>query len=90
MSVVYSGFVRILCILLTSQQPLYGAELQADHLEELAPFYAYKVLGESFKWMFVGEDDTLFFKQGAWEAVQDADPDMPYLISGNVAPSFPN
>ena len=55
-------------------------------MEELAPFYAYKALGDSFKWMFIGEDDTLFFREGALKAVQDADFNMPYLISGGHAP----
>lgn len=60
-------------------------DAQADHLEELAPFFAYKVLGDSFKWIFVGEDDTLFFRQGALKAVKGADAEMPYLISGRAS-----
>lgn len=64
-----------------------NADAQADHLEQLAPFFAYKVLGDSFKWMFIGEDDTLFFRQGALKAVEGADAEMLYLISGRASQS---
>ena len=56
--------------------------LQGSHLEELASFLAFKALGSSFKWMFVGEDDTLFFRLGAATAVHGMDPEMPIYISG--------
>jgi len=60
--------------------------LQGKHLEDVAPFVAAKHLGRSFRYMFVGEDDTLFFREGAATAVRDADPAMPYYISGGRSP----
>jgi hypothetical protein len=59
---------------------------QGAHLEDVAPFVAAKYLGRSFRYMFVGEDDTLFFRDGAATAVMDADPTMPYYISGRLSP----
>lgn len=55
---------------------------QGGHLEDLSAFTAFKALGASFDWMLVGEDDTLFFREGAETAVREADKKLPYMISG--------
>ena len=57
---------------------------QGDHLEALAPFVAYKQQGKTFKFMFVGEDDTLFFREGARTAVSCLQETVPYFISGKL------
>jgi hypothetical protein len=45
-------------------------------------------LGDSFKWLFYGDDDTAFLLGGAMHAVRYLDPDMPYFLTGDVGP-FP-
>lgn len=39
-------------------------------------------LGDTYKWMLYGDDDTLFFVDGIVSLLQDFDPEMPYFISG--------
>ena len=58
--------------------------LQGDHLEALAPFVANKQQGKTFKFMFVGEDDTLFFREGARTALSGLQETLPYFISGKL------
>ena len=35
-----------------------------------------------YKWMFYGDDDTLFFPETAAKALQNLDPAMPYFLTG--------
>ena len=44
-------------------------------------------LNDSFKWLFYGDDDTVFFLEGAMNIVEDLDPNMPYFLTG--APCLP-
>ncbi len=39
-------------------------------------------LGDSFKWLFYTDDDTMFFLDAAVNVVKDLDPDMPYFLTG--------
>jgi hypothetical protein len=40
--------------------------------------------GNSFKWMFLGPADTVFFPEAAAHVVADLDPEMPYVLTGGV------
>lgn len=44
-------------------------------------------LNESFKWLFYGDDDTVFFLEGAMNVVKDLDPNMPYFLTGAPCPN---
>ena len=46
------------------------------------PFIAHKQLGDSYKWLLYGDDDTVWFMDGVLRFLEDLDPDMPYFISG--------
>ena len=48
----------------------------------MVPFLAYKVLGDSFKWLFYGDDDTLLCLDGAFLIASQLDHNMPYFITG--------
>ena len=37
-----------------------------------------------YKWMLFGHDDTFFFVNNVLELLQDFDPDLPYIITGNA------
>ena len=51
----------------------------------IAPFLAAKEMGlDSFKWVLYGDDDTVFFIDGALDALQNLDYNMPYLLSDDV------
>ena len=39
---------------------------------------------DSFKWILYGDDDTVFFVDGALDMLQDLDYNMPYLLSDDV------
>lgn len=54
-----------------------------DSRAGLAPWLAYKELGDSFQWMLYGDDDTVFFLEGVEDVVKDLDPNMPYVITGS-------
>lgn len=56
---------------------------KGDSRAALAPFLAHKVLGDSYKWMLYGDDDTQFFLDGALRLAKDFDPDLPWFITGN-------
>ena len=45
-----------------------------------------QAFGNSFKWLFFGDEDTVFFVDNALELLQDFDPSMPYIITGAVLP----
>lgn len=51
----------------------------------IAPFLAAKEMGlDSFKWVLYGDDDTVFFVDGALDALDNLDYKMPYLLSDDV------
>ena len=52
----------------------------------MAPFLAHKELGDTYKWMLYGDDDTHFFLDGALRLAQDFDPDLPWFITGSMCP----
>lgn len=39
-------------------------------------------LNDSFKWLFYGDDDTVFFLEGAMKTVANLDHNMPYFLTG--------
>ena len=39
-------------------------------------------LGDTFKWLFYSDDDTVFFLDAAKNVVKGLDPDMPYFLTG--------
>ena len=41
-------------------------------------------LGDTYKWMLFGDDDTLFFVDAVLDLLQPFDPDLPYAISENI------
>lgn len=45
-----------------------------------------QAFGNSFKWLLFGDEDTVFFVDNALELLQDFDPSMPYIITGNMLP----
>ena len=40
--------------------------------------------GDSFKWLFYGDDDSVLFLRGAMNIVAGLDPDMPYALTGGL------
>ena len=51
----------------------------------IAPFLAAKEMGlDSFKWVLYGDDDTVFFVDGALDMLENLDYNMPYLLSDDV------
>ena len=48
----------------------------------LLPFLAYQAIGESFKWLFCGDDDTVVFIDGLFQLAAQLDHNIPYVISG--------
>ena len=50
----------------------------------MAPFLAYKHLGDTFSWLLYGDDDTVFFIDAALEVVKagSLDPHQPYFLTG--------
>ncbi|EIE25857.1 hypothetical protein COCSUDRAFT_46409 [Coccomyxa subellipsoidea C-169] len=55
-----------------------------DPRAAIVPFLAYKDLNDTFKWLFYGDDDTVFFLEGAMNVVKDLDPNMPYFLTDNM------
>lgn len=58
---------------------------KGDSRAALAPFLAHKELGDTYKWMLYGDDDTQFFLDGALRLAKDFDPDLPWFITGTHA-----
>ena len=55
------------------------------HRAAVAPFLAAKEMGlDTFKWVLYGDDDTVFFVDGALDALENLDYNMPYLLSDDV------
>ena len=48
------------------------------------PFLAHKQLGDTYKWLLYGDDDTVWFMDGVLDVLSDLDPDTPYFISGKL------
>lgn len=40
--------------------------------------------GDSFKWLFYGDDDSVLFLRGAMNIVAGLDPAMPYALTGGL------
>ncbi|KAL0042102.1 hypothetical protein WJX77_003123 [Trebouxia sp. C0004] len=57
---------------------------RGDSRAALAPFLAHKELGDTYKWILYGDDDTQFFLDGALRLAKDFDPDLPWFITDNV------
>jgi hypothetical protein len=43
-----------------------------------------QVLGNSYKWLLYGDDDTLFFPDAVLDLLEPFDHDLPYAITDNV------
>lgn len=43
-----------------------------------------QALGDTYKWMLYGDDDTLFFVDAVLDLLQPFDPELPYAISDNI------
>ena len=43
-----------------------------------------QALGDSYKWMLYGDDDTLFFVDAVLDLLLPYDPELPYAISDNI------
>jgi hypothetical protein len=51
----------------------------------MSPAYcACRLYGESYKWLFYGDDDTLFFLDAAASMLQHLDPSLPYFLTGRA------
>lgn len=52
----------------------------------MTPLLGYREIYEKrkqqFKWMLLGDDDTIFFSRGIAAVTRDLDPNAPYFISG--------
>ena len=42
----------------------------------------FRHFGDSFKWLFYGDDDSVLFLQGAMHIVAGLDPELPYALTG--------
>ncbi|KAG2489540.1 hypothetical protein HYH03_011991 [Edaphochlamys debaryana] len=50
----------------------------------LSPLLAHAHYGDSYRWMLYGDDDTLFFLQGAQRLLRNFDADQPLAITDNT------
>lgn len=50
----------------------------------LIPLDAIQLLGTSYKWLLVGDDDTVFFLSGVRKVVDALDPKQTWFISGTA------
>ena len=55
-----------------------------DDRAALTPFLAFKELGDNFKWILYGDDDTVFFPDAALELASTMDPELPYFVTDNL------
>ena len=44
----------------------------------------FQALGDTYKWMLYGDDDTLFFVDAVLDLLHPLDPELPYAISDNI------
>ncbi|KAK9816820.1 hypothetical protein WJX72_005362 [[Myrmecia] bisecta] len=59
---------------------LYGGDTRAA----LVPFMAHRQLGDTYKWLLYGDDDTVWFIDGMMRILENLDPDMPYFITDHM------
>ena len=54
----------------------------------MAPWLAYKTMHSrnqaTFKWLFLGDDDTLFMVDAAREITRNLDPEQPIFLTGEL------
>ena len=51
----------------------------------MTPFLANKSIGvNNYKWMLVGEDDTVFFVENALRMLGHLDHNLPYFLTDNI------
>lgn len=60
-----------------------------DQRAALAPFMAYRQLGDTFKWLLYGDDDTIFMTDAAVNLASTLDADLPYFVTDNLWWSSP-
>ena len=60
-----------------------------DTRAAIVPFLAHKQLGDTYKWLLYGDDDTVWFMDGVLDVLSDLDPDTPYFISGQLWARIP-
>lgn len=66
---------------------MYGGDSRAA----LMPFIAHKELGDTYKWLLYGDDDTIFFLDTVLRLLEQFDHDIPYFITDHFWwPSVPN
>jgi len=58
---------------------------KGDQRAAMAPFIAHRELKGDYKWLLVGDDDTIFFPEGIARAVLGLDHNMPYYVSDSQA-----
>jgi len=64
-------------------EPLRG-NYRGDTRAALVPFLAHQTLGDSYKWILYGDDDTLWFVDNVLDLVKDFDHNLPYFITDNI------
>lgn len=55
--------------------------------------FLFRHFGDTFKWLFYGDDDSVLFLQGAMKIVAGLDPDLPYALTGmpvDLPPAWEN
>ena len=51
----------------------------------MTPFLANRSIGvNSYKWLLLGEDDTVFFVDNAMKLLQHLDHNVPYFLTDNI------
>ena len=50
----------------------------------MIPNTLWQALGDSYKWLLYGDDDTVFFPAAALQLLASFDPDLPYAITDNL------
>ncbi|GFR50740.1 hypothetical protein Agub_g13004 [Astrephomene gubernaculifera] len=56
---------------------------------QAAPFLAHRHYGGSYRWMLLGDDDTLWFMRGVTWLLREYDPDLPYVLSDHLGDHNP-
>ena len=52
--------------------------------DQQGPALCLQAMGDTYKWMLYGDDDTLFFVDAVLDLLQPFDTDLPYAISDNI------
>ncbi|EIE26267.1 hypothetical protein COCSUDRAFT_39407 [Coccomyxa subellipsoidea C-169] len=60
-----------------------------DDSPRRSPFFAgdsraAMALGDTYKWLLYGDDDTVFFPEAAMQLLASFDPELPYAITDNI------